>query len=28
LKLENGPEKDRIHDFPILIGRQTIQLKK
>jgi Pyruvate/2-oxoacid:ferredoxin oxidoreductase delta subunit len=27
LKLENGPEEGRIHDFPILIGNDSIKLR-
>ncbi len=27
LKLENGPEEDRIHEFPILIGNDSIKLR-
>jgi len=25
--LENGPEEDRIHEFPILIGNDSIKLR-
>jgi Pyruvate/2-oxoacid:ferredoxin oxidoreductase delta subunit len=27
LKLENGPEEGRIHDFPILIGNDSVKLR-